>query len=77
MHKYPLQVEGAIARLRATVLGPQIDSFIELEATLGYTPLSVRSHLRALAAFARWLEKHELRVGDLNEGMSHQMLKFK
>lgn len=74
MLEHYLQDEAVIARLRETVLGQYLDSFVECDAKLGYAPLSVREHVRVLAGFARWMEKNELRVGDLNDGKLSEFL---
>lgn len=57
----------AAPRLRASHLGPWLDSFVGRLANLGYTLWSLRSNVVLAADLGRWMADHDLPVGGLDE----------
>ena len=58
---------GATRRLRSSPLGPWLDSFVERLAKLGYTPWSRRSNVVLAADLGRWMARHDVSIGSLDE----------
>jgi site-specific recombinase XerD len=60
---------AAVERLRADPLGPHLDSFSGLLASLGYTTATGRTHLAFLADFGQWLVRSDVEITDIEEGV--------
>src|SRR5262245_52925589 len=69
-----LRDDAAIARMRASPLGSQLDSFAAVLAALGYTRASIRDRLWTLAALGRWLKRRGLSVTDLRREITAAFL---
>ena len=57
----------AALRLRASRLGPWLDSFVVRLSGLGYTPGSCRKYVVLAADLGQWMAEHGVPVGDLDE----------
>lgn len=67
--------DGAAAhRLRASLLGPHLDSFAARVEQLGYARSTVRTQLRLLVDLGRWLARHALGVRDLGTSVTDRFL---
>lgn len=56
-----------VDRLRGDPLGPHLDSFAGILATLGYATVTGRSHLAFLADFGQWLVRSEVAITEVDE----------
>ena len=71
LYTYP----GAVQRLTSSPLGQWLDSFVEQLAGFGYTSWSRRSNVVLAADLGRWMAKHDVLVGSLDERTVHAYLK--
>ena len=65
----------AAPRLRASPLGPWLDSFVERLTGLGYTTGSCRTYVVLAADLGRWMADRGLSVGDLDENTIDSYIK--
>lgn len=49
-------------RLKRSVLGPHIDTFISVSADLGYSPSTIRTQLEILGSLTRWIQKKNVDI---------------
>ncbi len=61
-------------RLYSGPLAAHIDAFAERLTTQGYTASTARERLRLIANLSRWLDRHKLAAGSLNEPCICQFL---
>ena len=54
-----------LLRFHEGPLGPHIESFVKLLTDQGYAQRSVRSYLRLVADFTRWLEQQRVIVEEI------------
>jgi len=54
-------------RLRQSYLGAYLDSFAAADTAAGYAGSTVRTQLKLLWKFGRWLEQRRIRLSDLHE----------
>ena len=57
----------AVERLRGDPLGPHLDSFAEMLASLGYARATGRYYLASLADFGQWLVRNDVAIADVDE----------
>jgi site-specific recombinase XerD len=69
-----LKRPAAIARRRAGVLGPYLDSFLVAATELGYTLSTLRTQLWVLGDLERWLKRRRLVLVALEEQVLRQFL---
>jgi site-specific recombinase XerD len=69
-----LKRPAAIARRRAGVLGPHLDSFLVAATELGYTLSTLRTQLWVLGDLERWLKRRRLVLVALEEQVLKQFL---
>ena len=67
----------AIARFKREPLGPYMDSFADEMRARGHTHAVVRLQLCFVARLNRWLERHRLRVDELDETRLEEFLRSK
>jgi hypothetical protein len=67
----------AIARFMRAPLGPYMGSFADEMRARGYTHAVVRVQLCFVARLNRWLERHRLRVDELDESRLQEFLRSK
>ena len=65
---------ATVQRRRAGLLGPHLDSFIEVVSDLGYSRLSIFVRLRLLGDLERWLQRNAFGVNDLKEEVVDRFL---
>lgn len=65
----------ATQRERAGSLGAYVEEFGALLASTGYARATIREHVRLLADLGRWLERHQLPVGDFDSVRGEQFLR--
>ena len=58
-------------------LGGHIDSFAQILIVQGYKPSTAKHKIRIVADLSRWLDRHGLRVKDLNETTLDDYLMYK
>ena len=46
-------------RLKKSVLGSHIDTFVSVVSDLGYSPSTIRTQLEILASLTRWIQKND------------------
>jgi site-specific recombinase XerD len=56
-------------------IGPYLTGFVCAEREVGFTPLTVRYHLRAITALNRWLKRSGIGVADLSEAKIEEFLR--
>ena len=66
---------ATVQRRRAGLLGPHLDSFIEVVSDLGYSRLRIFVRLRLLGDLERWLQRNAFGVNDLKEEVVDRFLK--
>ncbi len=64
----------AAPRLRSSLLGPWLDSFVGRLVDLGYTPWSCRSNVVLAADLGRWMADRNLSAGSLGEAAIEEYL---
>ena len=69
-----LRRPAAIARRRAGILGPYLDSFLVAATELGYTMSTLRTQLWVLGDLERWLTRRRLVLVALKEQVLEQFL---
>ena len=69
-----LRRPAAIARRRAGILGPYLDSFLVAATELGYTISTLRTQLWVLGDLERWLKRKRLVLVALEEQVLKQFL---
>ena len=65
---------AAAERWRSGLLGPHLDSFVEVVSDLGYSRSSIQSQLWLLRALQEWLERSRLGIADLEEPLMERFL---
>lgn len=66
-----------VHRLRAAPLGCHIDGFAAELAARGYARPTVKQKVRQVADLGRWMERHHLDVGDVNEALGTRFLQHR
>jgi site-specific recombinase XerD len=66
-----------LQRLHSGPLGDHIDSFAQILIVHGYKPSTAKHKIRIVADLSHWLDRHELRIKDLNEATLDDYLKYK
>lgn len=67
--------DGAAAeRLRESVLGPQLDTFVAVVSDLGYSPSTIQTQLQLLANFVRWIQENEVVISSIDENITDRFL---
>ena len=61
-------------RLRGSVLGPQLDTFASVVSDLGYSHGTILTQLHLLAGLARWIQKNEIVLSDIDEHITNRFL---
>lgn len=69
-----LKRSAVVARRRAGILGPYLDSFLVAATELGYTSSTMRTQLWVLGNLERWLKRKRLPVVALNEEVLKRFL---
>ncbi len=65
---------AAAERLRKSVLGPQLDTFVAVVSDLGYTPSTIWTQLQLLASLLRWIQENDVEVSDIDENITDRFL---
>lgn len=63
------EAPGRIALMRATCVGPYLDGFSLMLAGAGYSPLTIRSYIRAADHIGRWAERRGIDVESWDDDM--------
>ena len=67
--------DGAAAeRLRESVLGPQLDTFVAVVSALGYSPSTIQTQLWLLANLVRWIQENEVVISSIDENITDRFL---
>ena len=61
-------------RLKKSVLGPHIDTFVSVISDLGYSPSTIRTQLEILASLTRWIQKNDLDICHIDENITNRFL---
>lgn len=75
MLEHFLRDDAAVQRMRASLLGAQLDSFAAVLSALGYARASIRDRLWTLAALGRWLKRRGLSATDLTRDAAAAFLR--
>jgi integrase/recombinase XerD len=70
-----LRDDAAVQRMRASLLGGQLDSFAAVLSALGYARASIRDRLWTVAALGRWLKHRGLSASDLTRDAATAFLR--
>lgn len=65
---------SAVERWRSGLLGPHLDSFVEIVSDLGYSKTSIQVQLWFLGTLQEWLERSQLGIADLKEPLLERFL---
>ena len=65
---------AAAERLRESVLGPQLDTFVAVVSDLGYSPSTIRTQLQLLANLVRWIQENEVVISSIDENITDRCL---
>jgi site-specific recombinase XerD len=65
---------AATQRWRSGLLGPHLDSFVEVVSDLGYSKASTQVQLWLLGTLQEWLERNRLGIADLEEPLLQRFL---
>ena len=61
-------------RLKRSVLGPHIDTFISVSADLGHSPSTIRTQLEILGSLTRWIQKNNVDIFHIDEDITNRFL---
>lgn len=61
-------------RLKESVLGPQIDTFVSVNSDLGYSPITIRAQLQFLANLIQWIEENNIVISEIDENTTNRFL---
>ena len=61
-------------RLKKSVLGPHLDTFVSVISDLGYSPSTIRTQLEILASLTRWIQKNDLDICHIDENITNRFL---
>lgn len=61
-------------RLKKSVLGPHIDTFVSVVSDLGYSPSTIRTQLEILASLTRWIQKNDFDVSHIDDNITNRFL---
>jgi len=65
---------AAAERLRESVLGPQLDTFVAVVSDLGYSPSTIQTQLELLANLVRWIQENEVVIASIDEDTTERFL---
>jgi len=65
---------AAAERLRESVLGPQLDTFVAVVSDLGYSPSTIQTQLELLANLVRWIQENEVVIAGIDEDTTERFL---
>jgi len=65
---------AAVERWRSGLLGPHLDSFVEVVSGLGYSKASIQAQLWLLGTLQEWFERSHLGIADLDEPLLERFL---
>ena len=62
------------ARLKESVLGPQLDTFVSANSDLGYSPSTIRTQLQFLANLIEWIQENDVVISEIDENITNRFL---
>lgn len=62
------------ARLKESVLGPQLDTFVSVNSDLGYSPRTIRAQLQLLANFIGWIQENDVVISNIDKNITNRFL---
>jgi len=65
---------AAAKRLRKSVLGPQLDTFVAVVSDLGYSPSTIRTQLQVLANLVRWIQENDVVISNIDKNITDRFL---
>ena len=61
-------------RLKKSVLGPHIETFVSVVSDLGYSPSTIRTQLEMLTSLTRWIQKNDVDIFHIDENITNRFL---
>lgn len=61
-------------RLKKSVLGSHIDTFVSVVSDLGYSPSTIRTQLQILTSLTKWVQKNDFDIFDIDENITNRFL---
>lgn len=74
MIEYLLKDQAVAERLKQSVLGPQIHTFVSVVYDLGYSPSTIQTQLMLLVSLTRWIQKNDVDIFHINENITNRFL---
>lgn len=74
MIEYFFKDHAVAERLKRSVLGPHIDTFVSVVSDLGYSPSTIRTQLEILASLTRWIQKNDFDIFHIDENITNRFL---
>lgn len=74
MLEYFFKDQAVAKRLKQSVLGSQIDTFVSVVYDLGYSPSTIQTQLMLLTSLTRWIQKNDIDIFHMNENITNRFL---
>ena len=66
--------QAVAERLKQSVLGSQIDTFVSVVYDLGYSPSTIQTQLMLMFSLTRWMQKNDVDIFDIDENITDRFL---